>query len=119
MPAVNPLVEEAFEFQLNFVKSGGVPVALSMLTKNNFLPTADLHTRRSAYHVVLKMCKLLLTAVGHAQVQVVADACQVDSQSPPISAQVRVNHFLLISFFSPFFILFIYTDIYSSNVVTI
>lgn len=68
MPAVNPLVEEAFEFQLNFVKSGGVSVALSMLTKNNFLPNADLQTRRSAYHVVLKMCKLLLTAVGHAQV---------------------------------------------------
>ena len=38
---------------------------------------------RSAYHAVFKICKLLLTAVGYAQVQVVADACQSDSTPPP------------------------------------
>ncbi len=40
---------------------------------------------------MLKVCKLLLTTVGHAQVQVVADACQSDSTSPPITASVH-NH---------------------------
>ena len=83
MPALNPLTEEAYELQMNFVKSGGVGITLNMLTKNNFMPSADLFTRRSAYHVVFKICKLLLTAVGYAQVQVVADACQSDSTPPP------------------------------------
>ena len=61
--------------QLTFMKSGGVPLSLSMLTKNNFLPSADLSTRRSAYHVVLKMAKLLLTVVGHAQVSSLEITC--------------------------------------------
>ena len=46
MPAVETTSEEAFEFQFNFVKSGGVQIAMNMLTKNNFLPSADLPTRR-------------------------------------------------------------------------
>ena len=33
-------------FQYNFLKSGGVSVGLSMLTKNNFLSSADLATKR-------------------------------------------------------------------------
>ena len=32
--------------QYNFVRSGGVQLALNMLTKNNFLSNADLPTRR-------------------------------------------------------------------------
>ncbi len=36
-----------------------------------------MHHYRAAYLVVLKICKLLVTCVGHAQVQMVADACQV------------------------------------------
>ena len=32
---------------------------------------------------MFKVCKLLLTAVGHAEVQVVAEACQSDSAQPP------------------------------------
>ncbi len=46
MPAQNPLNEDAYEFQINFVKSGGVQIALNMIVKNNFLPNADLYTRR-------------------------------------------------------------------------
>jgi len=91
MPSVDPTSQEAFEFQHNFVKSGGVAVALSMLTKNNFLSNADIYTKRSAYHIVLKMVKLLLTTVGHAQVQKVADACQSESSSVTVSATVH-NH---------------------------
>ena len=46
---------------------------------------------RSAIHVCLKINKLLLTCVGHATVQVVADACQSDSSAPPISPSIH-NH---------------------------
>ena len=44
---------------------------------------------RSAYLVVLKIAKLLLTAVGHAQVQVVADACQSEASSAQVSPTVH------------------------------
>ncbi|KAK7089931.1 ubiquitin carboxyl-terminal hydrolase 9X-like isoform X2 [Littorina saxatilis] len=87
MPALEPLSDEAFEFQYNFVRSGGVQLALNMLTKNNFLPNADLPTRRTAYLTVLKVCKLMLTTVAHAKVQVVVDACNAESQSPQVTAQ--------------------------------
>ena len=46
MPASGTLGEEASEFQYNFLKSGGLPLVLSMLTRNNFLPNADMETRR-------------------------------------------------------------------------
>lgn len=46
MPATETTSDDAFEFQFNFVKSGGVQLAMNMLTKNNFLPSADLPTRR-------------------------------------------------------------------------
>ena len=46
MPALNPLTEDAYELQMNFVKSGGVGISLNMLTKNNFMSSADLFTRR-------------------------------------------------------------------------
>ena len=36
---------------------------------------------------MLKMCKLMLTTVAHAKVQVVVDACSAESQGPPISVQ--------------------------------
>lgn len=46
MPALEPLSDKAFEFQYNFLKSGDAPVILDMLTKNNFLPNADVATKR-------------------------------------------------------------------------
>ncbi|XP_064639618.1 probable ubiquitin carboxyl-terminal hydrolase FAF-X isoform X3 [Lineus longissimus] len=91
MPALNPLSEEAFDFQRNFLKSGGVQVVLNMLTKSTFMSNADSQTRRSAFHIILKIGKLLLTTVGHATVQVVAEACHSDATSPPISATAH-NH---------------------------
>ncbi|GFU01705.1 probable ubiquitin carboxyl-terminal hydrolase FAF-X [Nephila pilipes] len=81
MPAHNPMSEEAQSFQYNFVRSGGVPVALGMLTKNNFLAGADVPTKRAAYLIVLKICKLLLTTVGKCVVQVEVEA--INSRSSP------------------------------------
>ncbi|XP_035221479.1 probable ubiquitin carboxyl-terminal hydrolase FAF-X isoform X2 [Stegodyphus dumicola] len=73
MPAHNPMSEEAQNFQYNFVRSGGVPVTLGMITKNNFLSGADVSIKRSAYLVVLKILKLLLTTVGRCIVLVEAE----------------------------------------------
>ena len=39
--------------------------------------------------MVLKIAKMLLTAVGHAQVQVVADACQSEASSAHVSTSVH------------------------------
>ncbi|XP_066267004.1 ubiquitin carboxyl-terminal hydrolase 9X-like isoform X4 [Branchiostoma lanceolatum] len=96
MPANQPLGEDALEFQINFLKSGGVSCVLNMLTKNNFLPNADMDTRRSAYLQVLKVGKLMLTTVGYAMVQHVAEACQPDSpHSGTVSASAH-NHAIVL-----------------------
>ncbi|CAB1346501.1 unnamed protein product, partial [Coregonus sp. 'balchen'] len=68
MPASATLGEDASDFQYNFLKSGGLPLVLSMLTRNNFLPSADMETRRGAYLNALKIGKLLLTAVGFGHI---------------------------------------------------
>ena len=46
MPGQTSLVENALEFQFNFIKSGGIPVVLGMITKNNFMSKADIPTKR-------------------------------------------------------------------------
>ncbi|XP_012882196.1 PREDICTED: probable ubiquitin carboxyl-terminal hydrolase FAF-X [Dipodomys ordii] len=76
MPAGAPLAEDSSDFQFHFLKSGGLPLVLSMLTRNNFLPNADMETRRGAYLNALKIAKLLLTAIGYGHVRAVAEACQ-------------------------------------------
>ncbi len=40
---------------------------------------ADLTTRRSAYTVLFKICKLMLTTAGYSMVHMVAEACQPES----------------------------------------
>uniref|UniRef100_A0A803XL91 ubiquitinyl hydrolase 1 n=1 Tax=Meleagris gallopavo TaxID=9103 RepID=A0A803XL91_MELGA len=90
MPASAPLGEDASDFQYNFLKSGGLPLVLSMLTRNNFLPNADMETRRGAYLNALKIAKLLLTAIGYGHVRAVAEACQ------PVVEEIR-NPFLQIN----------------------
>ncbi|KFM62546.1 putative ubiquitin carboxyl-terminal hydrolase FAF-X, partial [Stegodyphus mimosarum] len=52
-----------------------------MITKNNFLSGADVSIKRSAYLVVLKILKLLLTTVGRCIVLVEAEA--IHSHSSP------------------------------------
>uniref|UniRef100_A0A671Q4F9 ubiquitinyl hydrolase 1 n=1 Tax=Sinocyclocheilus anshuiensis TaxID=1608454 RepID=A0A671Q4F9_9TELE len=84
MPASGTLGDDASGFQCNFLKSSGLPLALGMLTRNNFLPRADMETRRGAYLNALKISKLLLTGVGFGHVKAVAEACQplVEGTSP-------------------------------------
>ncbi|XP_031442804.1 probable ubiquitin carboxyl-terminal hydrolase FAF-X isoform X3 [Clupea harengus] len=93
MPASHTLGEDASDFQYNFLKSGGLPLVLSMLTRNNFLPNADMETRRGAYLNALKIAKLLLTAVGFGHVKAVAEACQpVVEGTMPVSPINQATH---------------------------
>ncbi|KAG9348967.1 hypothetical protein JZ751_029284 [Albula glossodonta] len=93
MPASGTLGEDASDFQYNFLKSGGLPLVLSMLTRNNFLPNADMETRRGAYLNALKIAKLLLTAVGFGHVKAVAEACQpVVEGTSPVSPINQATH---------------------------
>ncbi|KAG7259744.1 hypothetical protein CRUP_018837 [Coryphaenoides rupestris] len=93
MPASATLGEDASDFQYNFLKSGGLPLVLSMLTRNNFLPAADMETRRGAYLNALKIAKLLLTAVGFGHVKAVAEACQPNAEgNVPVSPINQATH---------------------------
>uniref|UniRef100_A0A8C9SFP8 ubiquitinyl hydrolase 1 n=1 Tax=Scleropages formosus TaxID=113540 RepID=A0A8C9SFP8_SCLFO len=93
MPASGTLGEDASDFQYNFLKSGGLPLVLSMLTRNNFLPNADMETRRGAYLNALKIAKLLLTAVGFGHVKAVAEACQPGGEgTAPVSPINQATH---------------------------
>ncbi|XP_053353246.1 probable ubiquitin carboxyl-terminal hydrolase FAF-X isoform X9 [Clarias gariepinus] len=93
MPASGTLGEDASDFQYNFLRSGGLPLVLSMLTRNNFLPNADMETRRGAYLNALKIAKLLLTAVGFGHVKAVAEACQpVAEGNIPVSPINQATH---------------------------
>ncbi|TKC35683.1 hypothetical protein EI555_015952 [Monodon monoceros] len=81
MPAGAPLADDSSDFQFHFLKSGGLPLVLSMLTRNNFLPNADMETRRGAYLNALKIAKLLLTAIGYGHVNQVTHDQAVVLQS--------------------------------------
>ncbi|XP_071463035.1 ubiquitin carboxyl-terminal hydrolase 9X-like isoform X2 [Marmota flaviventris] len=93
MPAGAPLTDMSSDFQFHFLKSGGLPLVLSMLIRNNFLPNTDTETRRGAYFNALKIAKLLLTAIGYGHVRAVAEACQpVVDGAEPITLINQVTH---------------------------
>ncbi|EDO35056.1 predicted protein [Nematostella vectensis] len=82
MPATSVSQESTFEFQVDFLKSGGIPCVISMLTNSEFFSKADVIIKRSAYNALLKHSKLLFTVIGHAQVTVVAEAINPSESSP-------------------------------------
>nr|CAC38831.1 putative ubiquitin-specific protease [Mus musculus] len=93
MPAGAPLADISSDFQYHFLKSGGLPLVLSMLIQNNFLPNTDVETRRDAYFSALKIAKLLLTIVGYGHVQAIAEACQpVADGTDPKTPINQVTH---------------------------
>ena len=55
MPSNGTVHVKAFELQLNLVKAKGIPAFMGMLTRNDFLSTADLRTKQLAYLTVLKV----------------------------------------------------------------
>jgi len=64
-PAVNPAAQQTLEILAKFFISGGATMVVEMLTKNNFMPLADVATKRSAYLAVLKLTKAVLTVTTH------------------------------------------------------
>ena len=94
MPSNVTTHEKAFELQMNLVKAKGIPCFMGMLTRNDFLSTADLRTKQLAYLTVLKMCKLLFAVAGHSLVHMVAEACQPDSTST-VSSSVHSQAVIL------------------------
>lgn len=81
MPALDPLSENSYEIQYSFMVSGEAHTFLEMLTKNNFMSSADTVTKRAAYLIVLKICKLILTSVAHVLVRLSEDHTPPESES--------------------------------------
>ena len=93
MPSNVTTHEKAFDLQMNIVKAKGIPAFMGMLTRNDFLSTADLRTKQLAYLTVLKVCKLVFAVAGHSLVHMVAEACQPDSTSsvsPSVHSQAVI-----------------------------
>ncbi|XP_017073329.2 probable ubiquitin carboxyl-terminal hydrolase FAF isoform X5 [Drosophila eugracilis] len=64
IPALDPLGEGALMVQSAWMHSGCAHFVLELLTKNNFLPSADMHTKRASFQCVLRLAKLFLYIVG-------------------------------------------------------
>lgn len=65
MPALDPHGESTSRLQLAWLHSGVAHFILDLLTKNNFMPKADMHCKRAAYQCVLKLVKLFLYILGY------------------------------------------------------
>ena len=65
MPALDPHGESTMRLQLAWLHSGVAHFILDLLTKNNFMPKADMHCKRAAYQCVLKLVKLFLFILGY------------------------------------------------------
>lgn len=59
-----PAVEHNQSFQMSWIHSGVAHFILELLTKNNFLPNSDVHTKRAAFTNVLRLSKIFLFVVG-------------------------------------------------------
>ncbi|XP_058833231.1 probable ubiquitin carboxyl-terminal hydrolase FAF isoform X2 [Topomyia yanbarensis] len=64
IPALDPGSEATLNLQSRWLHCGASHFILDLLTKNNFLPTADMHTKRAAFHCVLKIVKFFLYIAG-------------------------------------------------------
>jgi len=64
IPALEPASDLTLHLQSAWLHSGVAHFILELLTKNNFLVTADMHTKRSAFQCVLRLAKLFLYTVG-------------------------------------------------------
>lgn len=70
VPATNPYSDIHARIHTPWLHSGVAHFILELLTKNNFLPNADMHTKRAAFQCVLRLVRLFLYVVGCVLVQV-------------------------------------------------
>lgn len=59
-----PAIDLNQSFLLSWIHSGVAHFVLDLLTKNNFLTKSDIHTKRAAFHNVLRLSKVFLYVVG-------------------------------------------------------
>lgn len=60
IPAIDPFSEESLIIQSAWLRSRVAHYMLELLTKNNFLPNADMQTKRAAFQSILRLVKLFL-----------------------------------------------------------
>lgn len=65
IPALDPHGDLTTRLQLSWLHSGVAHFIFDLLTKNNFMPNSDVHSKRSAFQCILKLIKLFLTIIGH------------------------------------------------------
>lgn len=64
MPALEPHGDAVTQLLYCWLQSGCAHFIVELLTKNNFLPNADMHTKRAAFQCVLRLVKLFLYIMG-------------------------------------------------------
>lgn len=64
IPALDHISDATLRLQSIWLHSGVAHFILDLLTKNNFLSNADMHTKRAAFQCVLRLSKLFLYVVG-------------------------------------------------------
>ncbi|XP_055852640.1 probable ubiquitin carboxyl-terminal hydrolase FAF isoform X2 [Episyrphus balteatus] len=64
IPAIDPFSEEALIIQSAWLRSGVAHYLVELLTKNNFLPNADMQTKRAAFQSVLRLVKFFLYVIS-------------------------------------------------------
>jgi hypothetical protein len=79
-PAVNWDSPSTLQLLKMFFVSGGAGAVVEMLTKNNFMPLADVATKRSAYLSVLKLTKTVLTVTAHLLLRAEAEVSRIGAE---------------------------------------
>lgn len=98
IPAIDPMNDSTLRLQLMWLHSGVAHFGLELLTKNSFLSKADVHTKRAAFHCVLRLAKLFVYIVGCVLSRVGDESVTLptDGSSGSIS-QVEILKHVLIS----------------------
>ncbi|XP_070500116.1 probable ubiquitin carboxyl-terminal hydrolase FAF isoform X3 [Chironomus tepperi] len=86
MPALDPHSDSTMRLQLAWLHSGVAHFILDLLTKNNFMPKADVYCKRAAYQCVLKLVKLFLFIMGYVLSRVGDEPLPIDG----IRTQVEI-----------------------------
>lgn len=97
-PAVDPFHINNLQWQSAWVHSGVAHFILELLTKNNFLPNADMHTKRAAFQNVLRLAKIFLYIVG-CVLSKVGDEPTSSSEFDSGRSQIDILKSTLISIF--------------------
>lgn len=88
-PSANLGQTPTLELLNNFFISGGASMVVEMLTKNNFMPLADVSTKRSAYLAVLKLTKAILTVTAFLVLKLESEPGSVEDRVRVLSEAMK------------------------------